>query len=152
MQHYDELTTLFTLSSATGSFARSSTTASRPSTPPIQGSTPFISSQRVRTRGVPLQSDSEPATKRIKATPQDEVMELIVSVLKDQQGARRVRFNTVELAVQLLQKEYEMQLSKVHFLVAIDFLTTEAKASVFITLNSSIRDMWLCKNIDVSLM
>jgi hypothetical protein len=64
-----------------------------------------------------------------------------VLVLKDQQGSRRVRFNTVELAIQLLQKEYEIRLSKGHFLVAIDFLIAKAKASVFITLNSSIRDM-----------
>ncbi len=75
-----------------------------------------------------------------------------MSVLKDQQGGGRVRFNTVELAIQLLQKEYETRLSKGHFLVAIDFLAAKAKASVFIILNSSIRDMWLYKNIDVKLI
>ena len=73
-------------------------------------------------------------------------------VLKDQQSGGRVRFNTVELAIQLLQKEYETRLSKSHFLVTIDFLTAESKAFVFITLNSSIRDMWLYKNIDVKLI
>jgi hypothetical protein len=143
---------LFTTSSATGSFARSSNTASRLSTPSIQGSTPIPASYRVRTRGVPLQSDSEPERKRIKTTPHDEAIELIVSVLKDQQGSGRVRFNTVELAIQLLQKEYETRLSEGHFLVAIDFLTAEIKASVFITLNSNIRDIWLCKNTDILLI
>ena len=93
---------MFTTSSATGSFARSSNTASRLSTPSIQGSTPIPVSYRVRTRGVPLQSDSEPERKRIKTTPHDEAIELVVSVLKDQQGSGRVRFNTVELAIQLL--------------------------------------------------
>lgn len=73
----------------------------------------------------------------------------MVSVLKDQQSGGRVRFNTVELAIQLLQKEYETRLSEGDFLVAIDFLTAETKASVFITLNSNIRDIWLCKNTNV---
>jgi len=155
VQHYDELTTLFTVSSATGAFSRSSNsnTASRLSTPSIQGSTLIPVSHRIRTRGVPLHSDSEPEKKRVKTTSEtDEAIKLIVSVLKDQQGGGRVCFNTVELAIQLLQKEYEIRLSKGHFLVAIDFLTAEAKASVFITLNSSIRDMWLCKNTDVKLI
>ena len=58
----------------------------------------------------------------------------------------------MELAIQLLQKEYETRLSEGHFLVIIDFLTAKAKASVFITLNSSIRDMWPCKNTDVKLI
>lgn len=83
-------------------------------------------------------------------------MELIVSVLKDQQSGSgstgRVRFNTVELAIQLLQKEYSKRLSEGHFLIVIDFLTVESKASVFITLDSSIRDIWLCKNTDVYLI
>jgi hypothetical protein len=75
-----------------------------------------------------------------------------VLVLKDQQGSGRVRFNTVELGIQLLQKEYETRLSKDHFLKAVELLTTEAFASVFITLNSSIRDVWLRKNAHVSLI
>jgi hypothetical protein len=154
VQHYDELTTLFTVSSTTGAFSRSSNsnTASQPSTPSIQGSTPIPVSHHIRTRGLPLRSDSEPERKRVKTSEADEAIKLIVSVLKDQQGSGRVRFNIVELAIQLLQKEYETRLSKGHFLIAIDFLTTEAKASIFITLNSSIRDMWLCRNIDVELI
>lgn len=153
VQHYDELTTLFTVSSATGAFSRSSNTTSEPLTPFIQDNTSIPISHRVRTRGVPLRSDSEPERKRIKTTLEtDEAIELIVSVLKDQQGGRRVRLNTVELAIQLLQKEYETRLSKDHFLVAIDLLTAEVKASVFITLNSNIRDMWLSRNIDVELI
>jgi hypothetical protein len=128
-------------------------TASQPSTPSIQGSNLIPVSHRVRTRGVPLRSDSEPERKRIKTTLEaDEAIKLIVLVLKDQQGSRRVCFNTVELAIQLLQKEYKTRLSEGYFLVAIDFLTAKAKAFVFITLNSSIRDMWLCKNTDVELI
>jgi hypothetical protein len=112
-----------------------------PSTPSTQGSNPISVSHRVRTHGVLLRSDSEPERKRVKTTSEtNKAIELIVSVLKDQQGRGRVRFNTVELAIQLLQKEYETRLSGVHFLVVIDLLTAEAKASVFITLNSNIRD------------
>jgi hypothetical protein len=154
MQHYDKLTALFTVSSATGANVRSSNsnTTSQLSTPSIQG-TLIPVTHRIRTRGVPLQSDSEPVRKRIKTTAgSDEAINLLVSVLKDQQGGGRVRFNTVELAIQLLQNEYETRLSKGHFLTVVDFLTVEAKASVFITLNSSIRDMWLCKNTDISLI
>jgi hypothetical protein len=153
VQHYNKLTTLFTASSATGAFSRSSNTASQLSTPSIQGSTLILVSHRVRTRGVPLRSDSEPERKRIKTTSEaDEAIKLIVSILKDQQSGGRVYFNTIKLAIQLLQKEYKTRLSKGHFLIAIDFLTAKAKASVFITLNSSIRDMWLCKNTDVELI
>jgi hypothetical protein len=95
----------------------------------------------------------EPARKRIKTTGSNEAIDLLVSVLKDQQsGSRRVCFNTVELAIQLLQKEYKTRLSEGHFLLAVDVLTAEAKASVFITLNSSIRDMWICKTADVTLI
>jgi histidinol-phosphate/aromatic aminotransferase/cobyric acid decarboxylase-like protein len=83
----------------------------------------------------------EPARKCVKTTGSDEAIDLLVSVLKDQQsGSGRVCFNTVELAIQLLQIEYKTHLSEGHFLLAVDVLTAEAKASVFITLNSSIRD------------
>ena len=121
MHHYDELTALFTVSSATGAFVRSSNsnTASRLSTPSIS-STPIPVTHRIRTRGVSLQSDSEPLRKRVKTTKADEAIDILVSVLKDQQGSGsgRVRFNTVELAIQLLQKEYERRLSEGHFLEA----------------------------------
>jgi hypothetical protein len=56
----------------------------------------------VQTRRVLLRSDSEPERKRKKTTPQEEVIELIVAVLIDQQSGGRVRFNTVELAIQFL--------------------------------------------------
>jgi hypothetical protein len=95
----------------------------------------------------------EPARKRVKTTGSDEAIDLLVSLLKDQQSSSgRVRFNTVELAIQLLQIEYETRLSESHFLLAVDVLTVEAKASVFITLNSSIRDTWICKTADVMLI
>ena len=45
-----------------------------------------------------------------------------------------------------------MQLSTSYFVNAVDFLTVEAKALAFITLNSSIRDIWLCKNLNVKLI
>lgn len=154
VQHYDELSALFTVSSATGANVRSSSsnTTSQLSTPSIQ-SAPTLTNPRIRTRGLPLQGDSEPVRKRVKVTSgSDEAIDLLVSVLKDQQGSGRVRFNTVELAIQLLQKEYETRLSEGHFLTVVDFLATEAKASIFITLHSNIRDIWLCKNTDVNLI
>jgi hypothetical protein len=82
-----------------------------------------------------------------------EAIEWIISAMKETQDkGGRVRYNTVELAIQLLQTEYETRLSTSHFLAAVDFLTTKAKASAFITLNGHIRDMWLCKNTDVELI
>ena len=95
----------------------------------------------------------EPVRKHVKTTGSNEAINLLVLVLKDQQSSsERVCFNTVELAIQLLQIEYETHLSESHFLLAIDVLTAEAKASVFITLNSSIRDMWICKTANVTLI
>jgi hypothetical protein len=69
-----------------------------------------------------------------------------------QDKGERVRYNTVELAIQLLQTKYKTRLSTSHFLTAVDFLTTKAKAFAFIILNSHIRDMWLCKNTNVKLI
>ena len=86
------------------------------------------------------------------ATTEADAFELIIAAMKDQQQDRGRRCNTVELAIQLLQKEYQIQLSTSHFVNAVDFLTVEAKALAFITLNSSIRDIWLCKNLDVKLI
>jgi hypothetical protein len=60
--------------------------------------------------------------------------------------------NPVELAVQLLKTEFKSRLSTGDFINAVDFLTIKAKASAFITLDSEIRDMWLCKNINVELI
>jgi hypothetical protein len=95
----------------------------------------------------------ELARKRVKTTGSNEAIDLLVLVLKDQQSCSgRVCFNIVELAIQLLQIEYKTRLSKGHFLLAVDVLIAKAKASVFITLNSSIRDTWICKTIDVTLI
>ncbi len=98
----------------------------------------------------------EPERKRLRtssiATTEADAFELIIAAMKDQQQDRGRRHNTVELAIQLLQKEYQVRLSTSHFVDAVDFLTVEAKASAFITLNSSIRDIWLCKNLDVELI
>jgi hypothetical protein len=44
----------------------------------------------------------------------------------------------VELAVQLLKTEFKSRLSTGDFIDAVDFLTIEAKASAFITLDSEI--------------
>jgi hypothetical protein len=66
---------------------------------------------------------------------------LIISVVKEQQGAKKARYNNVELAIELLQNEYELHLSKSHFLLAINFLTTKTRASIFITLGSGIKDI-----------
>lgn len=167
LHHYEELTALFSISSATGEFARSSNTqqisiASTQATTSSQtassrSSTP-LSIQRVRTRGVPLREDAalpEPVRKRVKiiGSGPEEAYNLLISALRAQQsGSSRALFNPVELAIQLLQKEYETRLSEGHFLEAVDFLTAEAKASVFISLNSGIRDMWLSKNASVILI
>jgi hypothetical protein len=71
-----------------------------------------------------------------------EAIGLIISMLKEQkEDGGRVRFDTVELAIQLLQNKYEIRLSQSHFLATVDFLTTKTKASAFITLNSIIRDI-----------
>ena len=113
---------------------------------------------RTRTRGVPLQEDSavlEPARKRVRTnrSATDEAIDLLVSVLKDQQGGSSTTpLNKVELAILLVQREYETRLSEGHLLEAISFLTTEAQASVFINLNSRIRDMWLYKYAHVTLI
>jgi hypothetical protein len=82
-----------------------------------------------------------------------EAIGLIISMLKEQkEDSRRVRFDTVELAIQLLQNKYKICLSQSYFLAAVDFLTIKTKASAFITLNSIIQDIWLCKNTDVELI
>lgn len=75
------------------------------------------------------------------ATTDADAIELIIATMKNQQQDRGRRCNIVKLAIQLLQKEYQIQLSTSHFVNAVDFLTVEAKASAFITLNSSIRDI-----------
>ena len=67
------------------------------------------------------------------------------------EDGRRVK-NLVELAVQLLKTEFKSCLSTSDFINAVDFLTIKAKASAFITLDGEIRDMWLCKNINVELI
>lgn len=162
LHHYTELEALFAVSSATGEFAYSSSilTSIATSTPATQTSNSVLESrestvavsQRVRTRGVPLPLDSSgPERKRTKTNSStDEATELIIAVLKDQQGGGRVRLNTIELAIQLLQQEYEALLLEEDFLIAIDFLTVEAKASVFITLTGKIRDTWLFNNIGIT--
>jgi hypothetical protein len=67
---------------------------------------------------------------------------LIISMLKEQkEDGGRVRFDTVELAIQLLQNKYKIRLSQSHFLAVVDFLITKTKAFAFITLNSIIQDI-----------
>jgi hypothetical protein len=148
------------VSSATGSFARSSNSNSNSNstqytTPSIASSqgTPIPTSQRIRARGI----DSEPPKKRLKTSStsaiENEAMQWIISTMKEKEkDGGRVLYNTVELAIQLLQNEYETRLSTGHFLIAVDFLTSEVKASAFITLNGQIRDIWLCKSINVELI
>jgi len=76
---------------------------------------------------------------------------MIVSVLQDQQAGGRK--NKVEIAVELLENEYQDKLSDDHFVRTLNFLTDVLKASIFITLkSSSIRERWLCQNADVELI
>jgi hypothetical protein len=136
----------------------SSQLPSTPSTPPIEGNSFRQVPHRTRTRGVPLRDDSavlDPARKRVRTNGSgtDEAIDLLVSVLKGQQGgSSTMPPNKVELAILLVQREYETRLSEGHLLEAISFLTTKAQASVFINLNSRIRDMWLCKYAHVTLI
>lgn len=108
---------------------------------------------RHRKRGVPIRkddTDTENDKKRPRATQNIDTFEIISSVLDAQQARRR---NKVELAIQLLETNYQERLSTSHFIDAVSILETESKASVFITLKSSvIRDYWLCKNADVELL
>jgi hypothetical protein len=68
---------------------------------------------------------------------------MIVLVLQDQQA--RGRKNKVEIAVELLENEYQDKLSNNHFVYTLNFLTDVLKASIFITLkSSSIQERWLC--------
>jgi len=63
-------------------------------------------------------------------------------MIKEKQEDRgRVRYNIVELVIQLLQTKYEIHLSISYFFTAIDFLANKAKASIFITLNGQIQDI-----------
>lgn len=148
---------------ATGSFARSSqplTRVSITSFPSSQASTLVPLYNRVRTRGRPIrdtETDSEePKSKRAKSTSMEiEALELFVASMKNQKGTetriRRVCLNTFELAIQLLQDEYKLRLSESHFLQAVEFLESESKASIFITLKSRLRDQWLSKNAEIEL-
>jgi hypothetical protein len=86
-----------------------------------------------------------------KATQGAAALEIIVSVLQDQQAGGRK--NKVEIAVELLENEYQDRLSKEHFIDALNFLTDVAKVSLFITLkSSSIRGRWLCQNANIELI
>ena len=115
--------------------------------------------QRRRRRGIQLDDsqdidDSDREVKRPymqKATEGAAALEMIVSVLKDQQAGGRK--NKVEIAVELLENEYQDRLSEKHFLDTLNFLIDVAKASLFITLKSSlIRERWLCQNANVELI
>jgi hypothetical protein len=94
-------------------------------------------------------TELEPEKKkpRMRAGTEADAFELIVSVMKDQQAGRR---NKVEQAIQLLEEQYQERLSASDFIDAVEVLENSSKASVFITLQSSmIRDRWLQKNAGV---
>ena len=82
---------------------------------------------------------------RIRAAADGDAFDTIISMMKDQQAGRRQ--NKVELAIQLLQEQYQERLSTSDFIDAVGILENSAKASIFITLKSSkIRDLWLQKH------
>ena len=87
---------------------------------------------------------------------ENEALELLISSMKTQPSqesrVRRVRLNTFELAIQLLQDEYESRLSESHFLFAVELLESQSKALIFITLKGPLRDRWLSKNIGIELI
>ena len=137
--------------SATGVFARSSRTQ-LPSTPSIRGDTPIpFPPRQTRKRGVLMtQEDTESEPDRKRRITNTDTYDMIVSVIKDQQAGRR---NNIELAIQLLENEYQERLSTTDFIDALEVLENNSKAFVFITLKSSlIRDNWLCKNAGVQIL
>lgn len=59
----------------------------------------------------------------------------------------------MELAVELLKKEYLHRLSTDEFLDVVDLVENEAKASVFLSLPGiDIRDIWLQKQVNINLV
>ena len=157
---------------ATGAFARSSqsqpsiqsqlSTASFPSS---QASTP-LSHNRIKSRRRPIK-DGEIEESKSKRSNKAEDIEseafgLLISTLKAQasdqgQGSskskvKRVRLNTFELAIRLLQDEYGLRLSDSHFLVAVEYLESQSKASIFITLEGQRRDQWLRGGAKIELL
>jgi hypothetical protein len=70
-----------------------------------------------------------------KATEGAAALEIIISVLQDQQAGGCK--NKVEIAVELLENKYQDRLSKEHFIDTLNFLTDIAKVLLFITLKSS---------------
>ena len=61
--------------------------------------------------------------------------------------------NKVELAIQLLERQYQQRLSIVHFINTIEVFESSSKASIFITLQSGdICDLWLERYTNVQLI
>jgi hypothetical protein len=143
---------LFSESSATGSYSRSSQ-PSTASIPNSQVSTPsHIDLGRIRKRGVPIReggTDTEGRKRRRLELDPDGINSLI-TLMKDREvGILRARSNIFERATELLQKEYETLLSGSHFLQAVEVLESESRASIFVTLKGPLRDQWLCRNAQV---
>lgn len=149
---------------ATGSFARSSqpsiSTLSQASVASSQANTSIILPyNRTKSRGRQTEDIDREGHKSKRAKLEgieSEALELLRTSIKNQAsiGSRvgRVRLNTFELAIQLLQDEYESRLSESHFFQAVQLLQSESTASVFITLNSRLRDQWLCRSAGVKLL
>jgi ribosome-binding factor A len=71
-------------------------------------------------------------------------------VLKDHRAKKR---NNIELAIKLLETEYEDRLSIPDFVQALEVLADYSKASVFISVKSvERRDTWFKKAIGVQLI
>jgi hypothetical protein len=106
--------------------------------------------QQIRKRGIPIRQEDtklEPEKKKLRMQVGMQAFELIASIINNQQARRR---NKVEIAIQLLKEQYQDRLLANDFIDAVEVLKNNAKASVFITLQSSvIRDQWLQKNAGV---
>jgi hypothetical protein len=146
---------------ATGAFARSAQpSTSIASFPSSQTSTPIPPYNRQRKRGRPFAGSGTDTTELRKRQKPDyiesEAIELLIASIKSQASQEskvgRVLQSTVELAIQLLQNEYELRLSESHFLMAITLLESESKAAIFITLKSRLRDQWLSQNAGIELL
>jgi ribosome-binding factor A len=132
------------ISAAIGEFAKSS---ARVETSTLSSQL----SQRTRKRGIPIKDDdsSERSSKR-QQTVNTDTYDIITSVLKDHRAKKR---NNIELAIELLETEYEDRLSIPDFVQALEVLADYSKASVFISVKSvERRDTWFKKAIGVQLI
>lgn len=142
LNFYEELTTLFQKSTANGTFVRSS----------IPTSTPILPYSRILKRDH-LESDTANGVQmsRKKSSSEfdlDETIKRVLAIVEKKETAT----NIYQLAINLLQDEYEFRLSENGLIQAIDLLQSESHASTFVSLKGQLRDLWLCRKAQVKLL